>query len=308
MYRKSSAIKFTIKNKTFLKHLFAKVNHKDDYSSVESESKTVRYLFNYKIDASSPQTFNEYLIWIKHNYRNDDWKKAADKLQSKEIVSKLGLGKFVPKVYGVYNSSKDIRLDDLPNEFVLKTNHDCGSVYICKKGTTNFEAVFESLDKSLTRKYNELNREWVYEDIKPRIFAEELLYQDNGGELIDYKFQVYNGVYKWGFACCNRSKDSRFIVFEGDYDIQNTHFIYLRPRKAEYPPKPKHFEEMVKIAEKIGREFPFIRVDFFETTDGIKIGELTFFTQSGHGPFTNKKYDQKYGDYFKETIFYKLAH
>ena len=308
MYKKSSALKFVLKNKTLLKHIASKFKHVDDFSNAKSESKSVAYLFNYKFDAEKPKTFNEYLVWIKHNYRNDEWEKAADKLLSKEIIKELGLEKYLPKVYGVYKNSSEINLDKLPDKFVLKTNHDCGSVFVCEKNKTDFSKVFNLLDKSLLRKYNKNNNEWVYENIEPLIFAEELLYQNGGGELVDYKLCTYNGKYKWGFSCCNRSVDSRFVVFEGDYEMQNVDFIYLRPKKNNYPRRPQNFSKMIELAEIIGRKFSFVRVDFFDTTDGIKIGELTFFTQSGHGPFTRKEYDEKYGSFFDDTIFYNLSH
>ena len=65
---------------------------------------------------------------------------------------------------------------------------------------------------------------------------------------------------------------------------------------------------MTKIAETIGSHFDFVRVDLYNTTEGIKIGELTFCSQSGYGLFTKKEFDFKYGKYFEDTIFKKLAY
>ena len=193
---------------------------------------------------------------MKYNYRNNLWKEVADKLGGKEYLKKLGYEKYLPKVYGIYSSSKEIDLDKLPNQFILKTNHDSGSVFACEKGKTDFQKVFEKLDKSMERKYSQTNEEWVYEDIKPAIFAEELLSQADGGEIIDYKFFVYNGKFKWGFACLNRNVDAHFVVFEDNFEIQDTDYIYIRPKKKDYPKKPNDFDLMVKIAEDIGKNFP----------------------------------------------------
>ena len=38
--------------------------------------------------------------------------------------------KYLPKLYGIYKNVADINFDELPNSFVLKTNHDCGGVVL----------------------------------------------------------------------------------------------------------------------------------------------------------------------------------
>lgn len=40
--------------------------------------------------------------------------------------------------------------------------------------------------------------------------------------------------------------------------------------------KPKYLKEMIEIATKIAVDFPFVRVDLYETEERIYIGELTF--------------------------------
>ena len=49
----------------------------------------------------------------------------------------------------------------------------------------------------------------------------------------------------------------------------------------------------------------FVRVDLYDTNKGPMIGELTFISMSGFGPFTKKEYDFKYGKYFDETKIFK---
>lgn len=310
MRTKTSAIIFSIKNLTLLKRIkhkfFAKKNIIID--TPEKQNLAAKSVFNYKYDCKSPRTFNEYLGWIKFNYSNKLWKKCADKLEAKEFLSSLNFSEFLPKTLGIYKNSNEINLDELPNQFVLKTNHDSGSVFLCNKQTSNFKVIFMELDKSLQRKYS-LNGEWVYSDIKPRIFAEELISQsDNENkEIIDYKFFIYNGRFEWGFAAQNRNTDCRFCVFEKDFQVKNVDYIYLRPKKGNEIKKPLHYEQMIELAELIGKYFWFVRVDFYDTNNGPIIGELTFFSQSGLGPFTKKKFDYKYGKLFEKTPFCNLA-
>lgn len=309
MTKRSSLLIFNFKNKTLFKLMFNKIlsPHKKDsfYHGPEKQNRIANRILNYHYDCTKPRTFNEFLGWLKFNYRNDLWKKCADKLGSKEFLIENGLECFVVKTLGVYSESKYINLDLLPDKFVLKTNHDSGTVFICDKETTDFNSIFKKLDQSLKKRYEHNNDEWVYENITPLILAEELLFPCHNSFLVDYKLFGFGGRYGWGFTGQNRDIDTRFVVFENDFEIQNVEYIYLKPSKKEMVSKPEHFDEMVKITEFLSELLGFVRVDFFETTDGLKIGELTFFSQSGYGPFTKKQFDFRYGLLFKEIDFIK---
>lgn len=304
MIKKRSKVLFEIKNRTILKRLFLHLNKKRIERLSEGEDKTnllAKYYFNYKFDCKNPRTFNECLCWLKHNYRNPLWSKCADKIQAKEFLCSLGLGKYIPKTLCVYKNVNDVDLSKLPDEFVLKTNHDCGSVFICKKGITNFEEVLKQINASLTKQYNVSNSEWVYENIKPLIFAEELLKSPNG-ELKDYKIQTIGGKYIFGYVLSNKTIDERHELFESDFEFADCFYQSLSTPKKKRSLKPKQFDEMIQAAETIGKHFLEVRVDFYITTHGIKIGELTFFTQSGFGRFTKKEFDFKYGRYLINAI------
>lgn len=65
------------------------------------------------------------------------------------------------KLYGVYESSKEIDLESLPNKFVFKPNHSCGEIIICKdKLSLDWGHAFKLLDDSLGRNYFYTNGEW----------------------------------------------------------------------------------------------------------------------------------------------------
>lgn len=308
MEKLTSKIKFAIHNKTFFKHMAFEFfyNHSNN-----KEKRTIhkeRLYFNYKVNIENPSSFNEYLLWIKKYYRNELFKTCADKLACKEFLISKGFEKHLPKTLGVYSSSKEIDLDKLPTKFVLKTNHDSGSVFICEKGTSDFKTIFEKLDKSLKKDYSAFANEWFYKDIKPTIFAEESLEPLEANELVDFKFMVFNGKVKFGYVGQNRRKDLRFALFEPGFEYVDCEYAHLKPKKKDLVKKPANYEEMERLAEQVGSLFDFVRVDLYNTKEGIKIGELTFSPMSGFGAFTKKEYDFKYGEYFKDTIFYDLTH
>ena len=45
---------------------------------------------------------------------------CVDKYDVREYVEKIGLGKYLNQVYGVYNSPEEIEFKTLPKSFVLK--------------------------------------------------------------------------------------------------------------------------------------------------------------------------------------------
>ena len=92
------------------------------------------------LDLDNPQSFNEKIQWLKlYDRGNDSLTDTVDKYAVKKIIAdKIG-EQYVIKSYGVWDCFEEIDFEKLPNQFVLKTTHDCGGVVICKdKKTFNY--------------------------------------------------------------------------------------------------------------------------------------------------------------------------
>ena len=63
-------------------------------------------------------------------------------------------------------------------------------------------------------------------------------------------------------------------------------------------PKPEGFEEMVKTAEILSKDFPFVRVDLYLVKNKIYFGELTFYPWSGYVNFNPDDFDFALGENF----------
>ena len=89
---------------------------------------------NKKLNLDNPQTMNEKLQWLKLNNHNPELTDMVDKLRVKDIVSKRLGPEFVAPVLQVWDSVEEVDITNLPNQFVLKTNHSGGNtgVVICK--------------------------------------------------------------------------------------------------------------------------------------------------------------------------------
>ena len=142
-----------------------------------------------KLDLKHPRTFNEKLQWLKLYDRNPLYTTLVDKYRVKQYVAeKIGEEYIVPTL-AVYQSVDDIELDKLPSQFVLKCNHDSGSVVICQdKNRFDLASAKEKLKKALNYNYYLDSREWPYKKIQRCIILEPYLEDNTFHELRDYKF------------------------------------------------------------------------------------------------------------------------
>jgi hypothetical protein len=63
--------------------------------------------------------------------------------------------------------------------------------------------------------------------------------------------------------------------------------------------KPVNLGQMINLAEKIGAQFDFARVDLYSPPQGILFGEVTFSPEGGHGAFIPEDWDNKFGEPWK---------
>ena len=147
-----------------------------------------------RLNLENPLRFNEKMQWLKLYNRNPIFTTMVDKYSVKAYVAGRSDSKYITKVYGKWNRFDEIDFSLLPPKFVLKCNHDCGSVIICRdKSKLDMEKAKRFLDSSLKRNYFWRSREWPYKNVKPCIFAEELMEDKNNPNLSVYKIFCFNG-------------------------------------------------------------------------------------------------------------------
>ena len=88
---------------------------------------------------SAPQTLNEKILWRNLYDRRLIYTELADKYRVRTYVAALIGPEYLIPLLGVYPNAKSIDFDALPDRFVLKCSHDCGSVVFCRD-RTRFDA------------------------------------------------------------------------------------------------------------------------------------------------------------------------
>lgn len=267
--------------------------------------------YGYFYDILNPKSFSEKVHTYKVLYEDPSMSEIVDKYSFKEYVRRqLGSDRYVAKAYAIYDSVDQIEKDwkNLPDSFVLKSTISSDGnniIFVENKEDISFESIRDELKKCFDPKNTQLNG-WAhaYYSLKPRVLAEEYMHELDGGNLIDYKFYCFDGRVEFVYTT-SRTFDSKENPSEADYPrtFFNTKWEKINVALADHPtadgiPKPKHFEEMIEIAKKLSKGFPFVRVDFYDTEDLPLLGEMTFYPTGGMKTLTPIEYDRELGDLF----------
>lgn len=249
----------------------------------------------------NPKGYNEKLQWLKLHDKHPEYSVLVDKYRVRQaIAEKLGEGYLFP-LLGHWESFDDINFDELPNEFVLKCNHDSGSVKIINdKSALTPEALRELkefYDRSMSHDFFYAGREYPYKGIKPCILAEKLMKDEKEGPagIKDYKFFCFNGEPKLLLSVSGRQTEKHEDYFDMDY---NWIHITNGSTESKVPPeKPACFEEMKVLASRLTQGMRQVRLDFYEIDGKVYFGEFTFFSGGGFELFKPDEWEQKLGSW-----------
>lgn len=249
----------------------------------------------------NPKGYCEKLQWLKVNDRHPEYTKLVDKLAVRDHIDMmLGEGHMFP-LLGKWESFEEIDFSQLPEEFVLKCNHDSGSTRIIKNKAALTDQDYRELKEFFTEKlrydYFYSEREYMYAGISPCIIAEQLMrdHNDPMKSIEDYKFFCFNGEPKIMFVATDRETDCRFDFYDMDFnhlDIYNIH-----PNADKEIEKPALFEEMKEIAAKLSQGMRHVRIDLYELNGKIYFGEYTFFHGGGSQLFEPEVWERRLGDW-----------
>jgi hypothetical protein len=270
----------------------------------------------YEPDIKDPRSFNEKVLWKKFYDRNPLLPIVADKYlvrrYIKDILGEKEAEKILIPLLFVTDKPINIPFKNLPYEYIIKANHSCKQhilveningvrKYTVVNGKNNQiifntltaeQKIIDTCNKWLSKPYGYHKLQWAYQPIKRKIVIEKLLRDSNGKIPDDYKFSIINGkceliqVYYDRFIEINRAwytPDWTYIDVEGAI------------KKAPKRKKPDNLKQMVKLAEKLARDFDFIRVDLYLVDRKIYFGELTNYPMAGKTPFRPRKFDFELG-------------
>ena len=205
--------------------------------------------------------------------------------------------------------------DDLPSSCYLKANHGSGWNLRYHDGVITFfqdgkvpeaqrrvltRSSAQSLVESWLRRHFSL-RQWAYKPIPRRVFVEEPLVDRTADELQDYRFYVFAGKVR---AANLGSPTLRQRGQAAAWYADGRPWILTRGQQTMVErPVPSTWEELKRTAETLAAGLDFVRVDLYDTSDGIVLGEMTFYPEAGgrNTPTACPVFNQWMGDCWREA-------
>lgn len=261
--------------------------------------------FGKKLNLRNPKDLNEKINWLKFYGDTSMWTDLADKYRVRDYVKSKGLEHILIPLYAKWDTVEEMNVDELPQSFVLKTNHGSGDVLVVKdKAKVDWVGVQIAFNEYLKTPFGRYTAEPHYLKIKPCIIAEKFLDVGEGytTSLVDYKIWCFDGEPKYIWACYSRTKECTYV---GVYDLEWNYY----PEKSNFTdhyrdgknavPKPECLEEMINVARMLSNGFPQVRVDLYELKGKVYFGEMTFTSNGGYQDFYSQDFLNELGSYVK---------
>ncbi len=209
----------------------------------------------------NPRAFSEWMLNKKLFDRDPLLPMTADKFAVRDFVRERFGEKILIPLLQVIERVEDINLDRLPDQFVLKPAHGTGVVEIVTdKSLVNKDKLKARLRSWLQTDFYKSTREWQYQKIPRRIIVEAALFDNADHPLPEYKFYVVKGTVRMIHVDVGQGSQRRRSLFDRTWKLLNVTYRY--PPAGDLD-RPLLLDEMISIAEKLGRDFSFARIDLY---------------------------------------------
>ncbi len=243
---------------------------------------------------SNPVGLNDKINWRILYDRREIWHWTCDKLLSKEYAVRRSPGILLPDVLWVGTDLRELAELGLEGRWILKANRSSNDV-IVGSGAPNIAALAAEVATWNDFQWRDLG-EFAYGYAAPVLLLERWL-GDTDEPPMDYKIHVYDGVARFVQIHRNRFAGHRASMFTRDWVRIESSQSHAIPDEITLP-RPARLDEMLGRAEQIAEGFDYIRVDFFETPEGVWFGETTPYSWSGTRPFSPESVERELGRYW----------
>lgn len=254
----------------------------------------------YRFDINHPVLFTEKIQWTRFNWIDKQIPKITNKVTFKEYVrDMLGDGYTIPLYWhgtSIYRFRK--AWNKLSTPFVIKSNlqSDGRCIIVVKdKNDINIDDLTTQLRTWLKPENTLLNSlAWRFYNSKPEILIEE--YKETiTNQLYDYKVFCFGGEPYCIYVAQDhfRAENSIMTFYDLEWDKLE---VQYGEHEVGNVPKPPHYAQMLDISKKLSKDFPFVRVDFFDTKDKLYVAEMTFDPGGGFVPYHPTSFNKLLGD------------
>ena len=224
-----------------------------------------------------PRGYNDKINWLKIYDQMYEQVICCDKLLARAYVAQRTSIDCLLRLYQIFRRVDDIDTTMLPERYVLKSNHDSGSVYLVTDNK-DYARAKRKLRRRMKSAYGIENGEWAYSHIVPCVLAEEYM----TGPIVDYKFHCCEGDIRWVQIISERSTGTpRETIVDENHASLPLHMDHKMLHDKNAPFQPAAWKEMKTLARTLSKPFRYVRVDLYQHADRPIFGELTFWPLGG---------------------------
>lgn len=246
-------------------------------------------------DLIAPRTFTEKLLLFKFFGLIPQVQCPSDKLRSVAFAppSVRLLFRLPARPY----ITSEARLPDNASvpagPWYFKSNHGSGTNkrVVFPLSETERAALEHQAQHWLTKVHSDRMSLWWYETMPRNVYLEQDI-SDSGRDAADWKFFVFNGRVEIFQVDTDRYGDHIQTIYDRLGNFLNSTLYYKSGQAVAMPPD---LDVMVRIAEGIGNNFDFIRVDMFRHDGAIYLGEIGLVPLGGGGRIQSLDLDHRLG-------------
>lgn len=226
--------------------------------------------------------------------RDPRLKVICDKVALRQFVRDKVGSQYVVPLEGVYEHPDEVEWQKLPVKFVLKPSHTSGAVRIIDQSIGLNRGELSRLAEQWLAREHSRGLEWGYRGIPRRLLVEPFLQSASGKQALEIEVYTFFGKA----ALVNLILGTKFTPNRRHAWLDATGrrvALDMGYRSADIALPRDIFHSAVELAEFASADFRSLRVDLYLTGDGLKIGELTPYTNSGFTKWNPRTLDELLG-------------
>lgn len=252
------------------------------------------------LELEEPKSFSEMIQWIKLYYHDPEMGRCADKVLFKEYIrEKLGDG-YTAKTYEIWETADEVNIRNIPKQCAIKSN--------CSSDGNNILLVSDKSKIDFDKAEKEIKKTWFdrmklhtnsfanyYYGVQPKVYVEELLEESD-----DYDVLCFHGEPKFIYVKTehfdngiNREVGYPMSFYTTDWEYIDAKYKGI-PTRADIK-SPAYLGEMLEVSRKLSKDFPFVRVDFFESAGKLYVAEFSFAPWAGLRAYEPESMDYEMG-------------
>jgi len=202
---------------------------------------------------------------------------VSDKEFAKNYIADIVGGEFNVPTLAILTTPDEIDAYEFPERCIIKPAHASGEFIPRRSG----EALdIKRIKAWLKLDFSEQSHEANYRSLAHKIIVEPWTFDEQG--ITEFKFYCVEGKARAINAVSGRFTDYSVVYFDTEWNELPYTGYEAGHGKFE---KPQHLAEMISLAERLAKDFFFIRIDLYSDGTTIKCGEITNCPGAGLNTF-----------------------